>query len=209
MRKFTRIVVLVLVGQSCAILDGYKDNQHAWYSRELTSNERKLLDGGDVFEREINTPRAKGKLIVMKGDPKYGKYNFVEVGDWSESIAYSSGDFIKGNASIETSYDAYGNILKRTVLDKRKNEKEFHTSEIWTSKYEILDDDSVLTQNIRTYSKDHKQSSESNLAVLNYKIKLSDRLKKKIKIGTQKVFDAAGQLKSEKAYKYSHKVESN
>jgi len=94
-------------------------------------------------------------------------------------------------------------------MDKRKNEKEYHRSEIWTSKYELLDNDSIFTQNIRTYNKDNSQSSEFNLAILNYKIKLSDRLKTKIKFGTEKVFDAAGQLKSEMTYKYQDKVKAN
>jgi hypothetical protein len=114
MRKFRYIVILVLVVQSCAILDGYKDNQHSWYSKGLTLNERQLLDKGDTLEKIINTPGTKGKMIVMKGGPEYGRYNFVEIGDWSESLEYSSGNFIKGNALIETTYDANGNILKRT-----------------------------------------------------------------------------------------------
>lgn len=206
MRKCTYIVILILFGQSCAILDGYKDNQHSWYSQDLTSDERQLVDRGDTLEKTINTPRTKGRLIVMKGKPKYGKYNFVEIGDWKESLEYSSGDFIKGDASIETTYDSYGNILKRSVLDKRTNDKDFHTSEIWTSKMERIDSDSILTQNIKTYNKDNVQTSEFNLGVLNFKEKLSDRLKTKVKIGTEKIFDDTGKLKSEKTYKYQDKV---
>lgn len=209
MKKCTYIVILILVGQSCAILDGYKDNQHSWYSQNLTPDERQLLDRGDTLEKTINTPRTIGRLIVMKGNPKYGEYNFVEIGDWKESVEYSSGDFIKGEASIETTYDSNGNILKKSVLDKRTNDKGFHTSEIWTSKMEGIGSDSILTQNIKTYNKDNVQTSEFNLGVLNHKEKLSDRLKTKIKIGTEKIFDDTGKLKSEKTYKYQDNVKVN
>jgi hypothetical protein len=209
MRKFAHIVIIILIGQSCAILDGYKDNQHSWYSQDLTTDERQFVDGGATLEKIIDTPRTKGKLIVMKGNPKYGKYNFVEIGDWNESVEYSSGDFIKGDVSIETTYDYHGNILKRTVLDKRKDDNDFHTSEVWTSKMELIDSDSILTQRIKTYNKDNRQTNEFNLGVLNYKEKLSDRLKTKIKIGTQKVFDDKGELKTETTYKYQDKVKAN
>jgi hypothetical protein len=209
MRKFTYIVILILAGQSCAILDGYKDNQHSWYSQGLTSDERQLVDRGDTLEKTINTPRTTGKLIIMKGNPRYGKYNFVEVGDWKETVEYSSGDFTKADASIETTYDPNGNILNRSVLDKRKNDTYFHTSEIWTSKMEVIDNDSILTQNIKAYNKDNIQISEFNLGVLNYREKLSDRLKTKIKIGTEKLFDDKGELKSETTYKYQDKVKAN
>jgi hypothetical protein len=47
------------------------------------------------------------------------------------------------------------------------------------------------------------------LAVLNYRTKLSDRLKRKIKIGTEKVFDDTGKLKSERTYKYQDMVKAN
>jgi hypothetical protein len=47
------------------------------------------------------------------------------------------------------------------------------------------------------------------LGVLNFKDKLSDRLKTKIKIGTEKMFDDKGELKSETTYKYKDKVKPN
>ena len=144
----------------------------------------------------------------MKGDPKFGKYNFVEVGNWEELIDYSRGDFVRGQMCIKTMFDDYGNILSRTVHEKRRRDSEFHNSEIWTSEIKVFDTDSILLQHIKTFNKDSIQTSEFTLGVLNRKQNLSDRLKTKIRIGRELIFDDVGNVKKETYYQYKDKVEA-
>jgi hypothetical protein len=205
LKKINYILLIIFTAQSCAILDGYRDNLHSWHARELTQNEKIRIDNGDTLRKQIDRPDMKGEMIVTKGDPKFGKYNFIETGNWDEFGEYSSGSFIKGTMSVKTLYDAYGNILARTVFDKRKNEPEFHMSEIWTSEVKVFGSDSVLIQHIKTFNKGDTQTFEFNLGVLNYKEMLSDRLKTKIRIGKQITFDKEGVLK-ETNYRYEDKV---
>ena len=205
---FRYVLTIALSAQSCAILDGYKDNQHSWYAEALTDVEKELVDRGQTIEWKFDAIRKKGKLIIMKGDPKFGKYNFVEVGNWEELIDYSRGDFVRGQMCIKTMFDDYGNILSRTVHEKRRRDSEFHNSEIWTSEIKVFDTDSILLQHIKTFNKDSIQTSEFTLGVLNRKQNLSDRLKTKIRIGRELIFDDVGNVKKETYYQYKDKVEA-
>lgn len=209
MRKFKYVLILALSAQSCAIFDGYKDNQHSWYSKDLTTVEKTLMDGGQTMEWRFNATKKKGKLIVMKGDPKFGEYNFVEVGDWEELVDYSRGDFVSGQMFVETTFDDYGNILSRSVIDKRKRDSKFDESQIWTFEIKVFGTDSVLTQRIKTFDKDSIQTSELTLGVLNHKQKLSDRLKTKIRVGRELVFDDEGNIKKETYYRYEDRTKAN
>jgi hypothetical protein len=203
MTRIIVIVVLLLATQSCAIFDGYKDNQHSWYAKELTPDEKRTVDQGKVLRKKINTPHSKGELLIMKGNRKYGQYNFVETGDWTEQYQYSSA-YQKGKSYDKVTYDEYGNILKRQITET--GEDAAFVNQIWTSELAIFDTDTVLTQKIVWFNNREQEIAEVTLAILNYKEMLSDRLKTKIKVGTEKKFDATGKLISEKTYRYNDKI---
>ena len=207
MQKTKYVLIASLLTQACAIFDGYKDNQHSWYAKDLTSVEKILINKGQTIEWEFNSTRKKGELIIMKGDTQFGEYNFVEVGDWKELVNYSSGDFVRGQMFIETTFDNYGNVLSRTVHDKRKRDSEFHKNQTWSSEIRVFRSDSILTQKVKTFSKDGIQRSEFTLGVLNYKQKLSDRLKTKIRVGREIIFDDKGNTKKETYYRYERSEE--
>lgn len=183
------------------------DNQHSWYANELTPNEKLAIDRGQIITKTIKTPTVSGQLIAIKGDPKFGHYNFVEIGDWINHYEYPSGDFIKGETYDEVTYDSNGNVLKRKITDKGKKDTDFYTNQIWTSDLQIFGSDTVFTQKISWFHKDTKiTSAELTLAVLNYKDMLSDRLKTKIKVGAERKFDISGKLISETNYKFQDKI---
>jgi hypothetical protein len=206
--KLLRLTLfLTFILQSCAILDGYKDNQHSWYDQELSLDEKRQLDSGKILERTIDSPMTQGKLVIMTGDPKkFGRYNFVEVGEWKESYEYSSGDFVKGLATVETTYDNYGNIIARQTKDKQKSDNEFYVKELWTSTMRKIKSDSMLVQSIKYYDNNHRLRMEQSLVVLNHLTKLSDRLKKKVKIDTERIWDEHGIIKKENQYKLDDQI---
>ncbi len=142
----------------------------------------------------------------MKGNPKFGKYNFVEVGEWEELMDYSRGDSVKGQMFIKTKFDSYGNILSRTIHEKRRKDKEFHNSEILTSKIKVFDTDSILLQHIKNFNKDSVLTSEFTIGVLNYKQELSDRLKVKIRIGKELIYDDKGNLRHKTYYQIKDSI---
>src|SRR5882672_8301317 len=127
--------------QSCAILDGYKDNQHAWYAHWLTKDKKELIDQGSTLRIMIETQKRKGQLLVLKGSSKYGRYNFVETGEWKEETEYSSG---KGVSITETTYESFGNILSRRLFEKGTKDKEYYLRETWSSQMEIFSSDTTL-----------------------------------------------------------------
>ena len=207
MRNFRPIfVLLIIVGQSCALLDNYKDNSHSWYANELTPGEKLKLDQGQVLTKSFDSPQTIGQIKIMKGNPKFGQYNFIEIGDWKVHYEFSSGSFIKGEAYEEVNYDNFGNILFRKVVEKRNRDNDFYTSQIWTSEIQVFDKDTVLTQKIVGFNRDNKIIGEITVAVLNHKEMLSDRLKTKIKVGPEKRFDDNGKLVSSTTYKFQDKV---
>jgi hypothetical protein len=209
MRELSRILVLAVlaIGQSCALLDGYKDNRHSWYAQELTQDEKQKLDNGDTLEVTFSDPTKSGRMIITKGNPnRFGKYNFVEVGEWRESFDYERNGTLKGRAITETTYDNYGNMVLRTVSDKRKKDNEFYTQEITRAEIRIINSDTVLVQNIKVFNNRQILRREFNLAVLNYKEMLSDRLKSKIKVGEEILYDDNGKLTKSYDYKYEDKV---
>ena len=207
MRNFRPIfILLIIVGQSCALLDNYKDNRHSWYANELTPGEKLKLDQGQVLTKSFDSPQTIGQIKIMKGNPKFGQYNFIEIGDWKVQYEFSSGSFIKGEAYEELNYDNFGNILFRKVVEKRNRDNDFYTSQIWTSEIQVFDKDTVLTQKIVGFNRDNKIIGEITVAVLSHKEMLSDRLKTKIKVGAEKRFDDNGKLVSSTTYKFQDKV---
>jgi hypothetical protein len=209
MRGLLRILVLtvLVIGQSCALMDGYKDNQHSWYAQELTKDEKQKLDNGDTLEVTFTYPTKSGRMIITKGNSnKFGKYNFVEIGEWRESFDYSSNGTLKGRAITETTYDNYGNMVLRTVSDKRKNDKEFYTQGITRAEIRVINSDTVLVQNIKVFNNRQILRREFNLAVLNYKEMLSDRLKSKVKVGLETLYDDNGNLTKSYNYKYEDRI---
>jgi hypothetical protein len=209
MRELSRILVLavLVIGQSCALVDGYKDNRHSWYAQELTQDEKQKLDNGDTLEVTFTDPTKSGRMIITKGNPnRFGKYNFVEVGEWRESFDYESNGTLKGRAITETTYDNYGNMVLRTVSDKRKKDNEFYTQEITKAEIRVINSDTVLVQNIKVFNNRQILRREFNLAVLNYKEMLSDRLKSKIKVGEEILYDDNGKLTKSYDYKYEDKI---
>lgn len=207
MRNFQPIFIFLLIlAQSCALLDGYKDNQHSWYAKELTSNEKLRIGQGQTLTRSFDTPRKIGQLKITKGNRKFGRYNFIEIGDWKEYYQFSSPTLGKGESYEETTYDNFGNILNKKVIQKLRGDIDFYTSDIWSSEIQIFDTDTVLIQKLVGFHNNSKLAGETTLAVLNYKELLSDRLKTKIKVGTETRYDRSGKLIRSTNYKFQDKV---
>lgn len=161
------------------------------------------------MEWKFNATTKKGRLIVMKGNPKFGEYNFVEVGDWEELMDYSRGDFVRGQMHLKTTFDNYGNVLSRTIHEKQRRDRKFHTSQIWTSEIKVFDTDSILLQHIKTFNEDSVLTSEFTIGVLNFKQELSDRLKVKIRIGKELIYDDKGNLRHETYYQIKDSIKAN
>jgi hypothetical protein len=209
MKGLSKLLILALlaIGQSCGLLSGYKDSQHFWYARGLTKDEKQKLDNGDTLEVTYTYPTKSGRLIITKGNPnKFGRYIFVEVGEWRESFDYVGSGTLKGRAITETTYDSYGNMVLRTVSDKTKKDNEFYTREIIRAEMRVINMDTVLVQNIKVFNNKLTLTWEFNLAVLNYKEMLSDRLKNKIKVGKETWYDDNGKLTKSYDYKYEDKI---
>jgi hypothetical protein len=204
--RYFLIIATGLFTQACALVDGYKDNQHSWWAKSLSPDVKAMIDKGEYVELEIQDAEHKGTLIAFKGDPKYGKYNFVETGEWDEAFEYSQGDFKRGNAKIKATYDRYGNTLSRIVSIKDQKDVDFYISEITTSQLKVFNGDTVLTQEFKTFNQKERLIRQFETATIEYRQMLSDRLKKKIMIGRSTVYDNEGNLRKETHYRYEDKV---
>lgn len=213
MKQLSKVVLAVLlIASSCAVVDSYQDNQHAWHAKNLTPDQKQKLDKGDTLRISFTYPKHKGLIIVTKGNPKkFGKYNFVEVGQWQETFDFESivdkvTDPVKGQVVTETTYDSKGNMLLRTVFEKDKMDAEFFTQEICSAEIQIINSDTVLVQNIKIFDERKTLRREFNLAVLNYKEMLSDRLKTKIKVGRETLYDDNGKIEASYDHKYEDRI---
>lgn len=212
MKQLSKVVFAVLlIASSCAVVGSYQDPQHAYHAKKLTPDQKRKLDKGDTLQVSFTYPKHKGLLIVTKGNPgKFGKYNFVEVGQWQETFDFESMDKVtdpvKGQVVTETTYDNKGNMVLRTVFYKIKNDKEFFTQEICSAELKIINSDTVLVQSFKIIDERKTLRREFNLVVLNYKEMLSDRLKTKIRVGRETLYDENGNIEQSYDHKYEDRV---
>lgn len=203
------LIIMAVLFQACALVDGYKDNQHSWWSKTLPASVKARVDNGEWVEMELSEKDQAGRLIVLKGDPEYGPYNFVERGEWEESFEYEGSGIKRGDAKIKTLYDLYGNTVSRTVTIKGTKDTDFYINQIVSSRLQVFKEDTVFTQEIKVFNPQGKLVRQYETATPGYHQMLSDRLKKKIMIGREVVYDDQGNLKKETHYRYEDQVNAN
>ena len=199
MKPLAFILLFFLSG--CAIFDGYQDNQHSWYHKELTDSEKEEIKRSGFLYKEKSIKNGNeylyGRLLIIESR-KQNRYNFIEIGDWSEERSYWSDGIIKGMDKRRTLYDFNGNILSREVWDKPKSQEDYYLLESIRSHFQIINGDSLLIQKITGYYSSGIKKFEVKVAVPAYKEKLSDRLKSKVDIDTAFIYNEDGRLKEMK-----------
>jgi hypothetical protein len=200
MRKLWFALFLAQASVSCAVLDGYKNNQHSEYAKRLTPEAKASLAAGEELVWEFNSASTKGKLLVTKENAKFGKYNFIEIDEWEEHFDYETNGIKKGKAKTKTTYDQYGNVVFRTEWIKPARDSDFYQSTVIDGKLLYNGTDSVFVQTTTILNKYGQKTTQYSNQVINYKELLSDRLKNKKKAGSEYIYDETGKIKRIKEY---------
>ncbi|UII19560.1 hypothetical protein [Fulvivirga ligni] len=207
----TRILVIITIIalSSCAVLDGHKDNQHAYYEKGLSSDQISKIDqqGYIIWDWYSKSEEgfSKGQLYVTR--PEGSKsFNFVEIGNWTEESKYYQNGKPLGIDKRSILYDKYGNILTRTVTEKPNIASEFKLLESWSSSFEVIEMDTFLVQRIKTFHRNGNIDGEFCFLVKDYKELLSDRLKTKYKYDSAKFYNEQGDLIEEEYHGFNEMV---
>ena len=190
---------------SCALLNGYRNNQHAAYYRTLTKAQKVEIDEVDFIELPFvggfKNHLQKGTLLVIK---KKDKYDFVERGLWTEKPleGVDTVDFVIDRSEC---YDQYGNIRERKTYANHKRDG-MYLYDIWNSEIRVVEGDSILIQHIKRYFTNGRMSHKFCLAVPDYKELRSDYLKTKYRMGKGYEYDTNGSLLDSTTYHLSDSI---
>jgi hypothetical protein len=190
MKNSLLILILVLVN-SCALLDKYESSQFTAYDNSLTENEKSRikLNGQIVkgwFGENDLGDYEKGNLFISSRNQKL--YKFIQIGDWETLHKLSKGNRNLGTLKQISTFDSLGNLLTRDSYIKPKNEGKFYLVEKVRSK---ISGDKKFIQSLERINSEGWLMYSINYEYINYLTPDNDRLKIK-EIKDMKYYDKAG-----------------